>query len=82
MENELVTDKQGLNKEHTNYPSRFAIGEVVDLDFRNSKYLKGCTVDAISFTEDKVWYDIQVPFGFQEYTIIKGLDSIIVVDPI
>lgn len=74
------TNLQLLDKEHTQYPSRYAIGEEVDLDFANSKYIRGVLVYAIKFTPGKVWYDIQIPYGFEEATIIKDIDSIIVVD--
>ncbi len=75
-------------KLHTNYPSRFEIGEKVTLDFWLSGKIKGCTVDAVRFTEGKVRYDILVPIKETSepeeqpsyLTLIENVDSVCVVD--
>ncbi len=82
MENKEVNiERWDLNKEHINLQSRYEIGEVVSLDFYNSKFLIGVLIHAIYFTESKVYYDIKVPVGFDEdYTIIRKIDSCFVID--
>lgn len=74
-------------KLHTNYPSRYAVGEKVTLDFWLSGKIKGCTVDAVRFTESKVRYDILVPVKEtsapeeESYlTLIENVDSVCVTD--
>lgn len=74
-------------KAHTNFPSRFAIGEKVTLDFWLSGKIKGCTVDAVRFTESKVRYDILIPIREtsapeeESYlTLIENVDSVCVTD--
>jgi len=66
---------------HTNYPSRFKIGQEVDLDFGNSKYLKNVKVVGIHFTESKISYDILVPYQFNDESFtLEKVDSTVVVD--
>lgn len=82
MENKILG---GIpEKFHTSYPSRYEIDEIVDLNFLNSIYIKGCRIAAIHFTIDKVKYDIYIPVGIdnEEYTIIEQVDSFFVKDPI
>lgn len=74
-------------KVHTKYPSRYAIGEKVTLDFWLSGKIKGCTVDAVRFTESKVRYDILIPIKEtsapeeESYlTLIENVDSVCVTD--
>ena len=74
-------------KLHTNFPSRYAIGEKVTLDFWLSGKIKGCTVDAVRFTESKVRYDILIPIKEtsapeeESYlTLIENVDSVCVTD--
>lgn len=57
-------------------PSTFQIGEEVDVDFMNSKYLKSVKIVGIHFTESKVKYDIEIPVGFgSDSVILEKLDS-------
>ena len=74
-------------KAHTNYPSRFQIGEGVFLNFWETGTIKWCKVDAVRFTEGKVRYDIAVPLKKslaegeeQQYTCIENVDSVFVID--
>lgn len=74
-------------KLHTNFPSRYAIGEKVTLDFWLSGKIKGCTVNAVKFTKSKVRYDILIPIKetsaleVDSYlTLIKNVDSVCVTD--
>ena len=63
-------------------PSQFQIEDEVDLDFKNSKTIKLCTVIAVHFYESKVKYDILIPVGFKnQETIIQEVDSDFVVPP-
>lgn len=69
-------------KLHTNFPSRYAIGEQVILNFWLSGKIKGCIVDAVRFTESKVRYDILIPIrqtsdSEESYlTLIENVDSV------
>lgn len=73
-------------KLHTNYPSRYEIGEKVTLDFGDDRIVKNCKIDAVRFTEGKVRYDLAVPLWStkegeeQRYTYIENVDSVCVVD--
>ncbi len=70
-------------KPHTSYLSRYEIGEQVDLDFQNSKYLKNCIVESVKFTDyGKVLYDIKVPLGYENFITLYDIDSALVVEPI
>jgi hypothetical protein len=62
--------------------SRFKIGDLVDVDFGNSKYIRGCEVGGIRFSKwDKdCLYDIVVPYGFgSEYCVLTCLPSKLIV---
>lgn len=63
--------------------SAFQVGEIVNVDFMNSKQLRHCKVAAVKFTDyGKVLYDIQVPVGFKDQvTVIKSVDSGLIVRP-
>ena len=78
-----------LNKKHTNYPSRYTIGEEVVLNFGTNGSIEGCEIDKLHFTESKVSYDIIVPVRAvhskelpNTTTIIKNVDSLYVKDKI
>lgn len=66
------------------FTSYHAVGDIVDLDFQNSKYMKGCSVAGVKFTDyGKVLYDIRVPFLLEDDTVLlEGVDSIVVVKPL
>lgn len=73
-------NEQELNKELF---SSHSIGDSVDIDFKNSKYIKGCKVAAVKFTDyGKVLYDIAVPFAYDYTTVLQNLDSILIVENI
>jgi hypothetical protein len=58
-------------KIHTQYPSRYKIGEEVGINFNMSgKIKKGCFVRAVHFTDSKVRYDVDIPF-IEENSPIK-----------
>lgn len=73
-------------KLHKNYPSRFEIEEKVSLIFGDDRIVKGCKIDAVRFTKEKVRYDLAVPLWTpkegeeQRYTYIENVDSVCVVD--
>jgi hypothetical protein len=52
-------------------------GNIVDVDFRNSKYLRGVKIVEIKKGEaGKIYCDLEIPVGFEEQTtIIKEIDS-------
>jgi len=67
-------------KLHTNYPSRYAIGEIVTIDFVSVK-INGCKIHEIRFTDSKVNYDIMIPLSEElGFTKIENVDSLFVRD--
>ena len=67
-------------KLHTNYPSRYAIGEKVTLDLVSVK-ITGCKIYEIRFTDSKVNYDIMIPLSEElGFTKIENVDSFFVRD--
>lgn len=72
-------------KQHTNYPSRYSIGENVTLNFHKSGKIPNCNIAAVRFDDGKVWYDVFIPIAEQSlentgYTIIEKVDSVCVED--
>ena len=67
-------------KLHTNYPSRYKIGEMVTLDFHESGKISDCKVDSVSFDEAKVYYNVEIPIISGRSIVIEKVDSICVVD--
>lgn len=65
-------------------PSVHQIGDTVDVNFANSHYLKDCLVTAVKITYyGKVFYDVEVPVGFEnERTILGSIDDALVTHPI
>lgn len=75
------------SKEHTNYPSRYALGEKVELNFELSgKLTQPCEIHAVKFDNGKVWYDISIraicaaKTEEDTWTVIKDVDSFFVKD--
>ena len=62
-------------KEHTNYPSRFAIGESVILKL--SGYSINCYIRAVLFSNSKVRYSVYVK---ADKTTIHNIDSCFIED--
>lgn len=60
---------------HTKLPSRFQIGEKVELAFYGNGEVKNCEVIKVHFTESKVLYDVQVA----ELTRLYNVDSCYVI---
>ena len=50
-------------EDHTHYPSSFAIGDTVNLDFEESGFIKNAVIEGVRFTESKVWYSVRVFLG-------------------
>lgn len=74
-------------KLHTNYPSRYAIGEKVTLNFFKGGKIHNCEIASVHFTESKVRYDIYISIRDAEpeneitgLTLIEQVDSICVTD--
>lgn len=68
-----------MDKQHTQYPSRYAIGEDAQIQISEAIFSK-CTIDAIKFTESKVFYDVKV-YPFEDaYFVIKDVDSVLIFD--
>ena len=68
------------DKEHINYPSRYAINEIVQLDMKFPLVVFMCKIRAVKFTESKVYYDIYVEFENGGSMIMRELDSVFVCD--
>ena len=74
---------------HTNYPSRFAIGdEVIFVPASQVKHIllaQGvtCKVVGISFQDSKIMYDLALPIGiydfYEEFPLMR-VDSIFIFD--
>lgn len=60
----------------------FKIGDEVDIDFQNSKYLKSCSIAAIKSTGYEIYYDINIPVGYEGSIVIKDIHSVLVKEPI
>ncbi len=60
----------------------YEVGSFVDIDFRNSKYIRGCTVESVRIDANGNFsYDIRVPVEFDdESTVIREVDSSLVID--
>jgi len=76
-------------KLHTLYPSRYAIDEMVNLNFFNGNKIEHCLVKAVKFTKSKVRYDLHVPVSSPsdpnaemdvDYTTVYDIDSVCVED--
>lgn len=69
-------------RKHERLPSPHQVGDIVDVDFFNSKYLKSARVRAVTFTDGGVLYDIELPVGFDDRTVvISGVSGEFVVPP-
>jgi hypothetical protein len=77
-----------VDKKNNYYNSRFEIEEQVTVDFGPGGKLNNCIVQAITFEEGQIYYDIGVlvnvdiegePDGC-EITIIRGVNSLYVKD--
>lgn len=81
--NEPVTER-----ETTNFPSRYAVREKVSLCFDDNIVIMDCEIDAVKFTESKVWYDVKVPLFHSRktqekmFTYLENVDSICLIDNI
>lgn len=62
-------------------PSAFQIGDIVVVNFLNANQLPGCIVMGVRFTPECVTYDIAVPFGTEDYTILHDVNSMAVKRP-
>lgn len=67
---------------HTNYPSRFALGDRVFLEFNPAVRIHNCEIVGVLFKEPKVFYDVAVDVyselseeGSIPYTIVREIDS-------
>lgn len=83
MKTETITNGGFPYKEHTKFPSRYAIGELVLLDFCGSgKLTQPSEITAVSFTESKVYYDVAIRTNLNEdyWTVIENVDSCFVTD--
>lgn len=71
-------------KEHTNYPSRYSIGEKVKIFLmpEGAESFPGFTgfITAVHFTAGKVRYDVEIKFYGEHSTRIYNLDSVLVRD--
>ncbi|HRH83589.1 MAG TPA: hypothetical protein PK210_05065 [Bacteroidia bacterium] len=58
-------------------PSPHQIGSYVDVNFGNAKYLNGCKVVAVKFTENgMVLYDLKIAMAIDnQVNIIEGVGS-------
>ncbi len=86
MENQNLTNY--TEKEHTNYPSRYAIQEDVFLNIAG-KIIKDCRVLEVRFSNSGIKYDVSVPVfelplpkgvTEQSYVCIENVDSVLVID--
>lgn len=61
-------------------PSKYQIGDECGLNFFNSKHLPhSCYIEAVKFSESKIYYDVRIPVGFgDEFTILMGIDSVFI----
>lgn len=54
--------KQRKRKQTPSFPSKFKIGQAVNLNFHlGGKITVACRVSGVSFDEYKVYYDIDIP---------------------
>ena len=74
-----IVDEGPIENKPLSLPAQHQIGNMVDLDFGNSRYMSGCIVKGIHFTPDHVYYDIDVPLEFDTFVTLYDVDSIVVV---
>lgn len=68
-----------MEKQHTDYPSRYSIGESALITLDNISFHQ-CTIESIRFTESKVFYDVKIFISnFGEY-ILRDVDSLLISD--
>lgn len=79
---QLLVDYKILEEDvpdnHTNYPSLFAIGDSVQLDFLQGRIIADCRIDGISFDVTKVYYDVAVKIITHDSigeTVLHRVDS-------
>jgi len=60
-------------------PSRFQIGDSVELEFYGNGRIKNCKVIKVHFTESKVLYDVSVNHPAEDnYTRLYNIDSVFI----
>jgi hypothetical protein len=69
-----------IDKIHTNYPSRYAIGEQAFLDFGSNNLKSLVTIKCIYFDLSKVYYDVELEVQPNIKTILHRIDSIFLQD--
>ncbi len=63
-------------------PSRFQIGNTVELDFFDNGVIKKCHVIKVHFTQDKVLYDVEIDMAsVNARTRLYNVDSAFVGEP-
>lgn len=79
----MLTGKDGGGvpyKKHTNFPSRYKIGEEVKFYIPKGNVLLNAKVTSVHFTESKVKYDLEVNFYEDYVTRVYNIDSILLKD--
>ena len=69
-----------IEKEHINFPSRYNIDEIVQLDMKLPMPVFMAKVKSVKFTDSKVYYDIYIEFENGGCIIMRELDSVFVCD--
>lgn len=81
---DLENWKEFSKLDHTYYPSKYAIGDIISVDFYDSGFIREAKIIKVHFTESKVLYDVEIcikKFSAGEnnmYTRLYNLDSILI----
>lgn len=67
-------------KEHTNYPSKYEVGEEVQLNFGKLGIIKPVKIQSVIFTESKVYYDVEFEYDSGVIGSLSDIDSVFVED--
>ena len=59
-------------------PSRYQVGDIVNVNFVQVGFVKDCKIIKVHFTHDKIFYDVAVNINATRITRLYNIDSVFV----